>query len=151
MQRTFISANSCPETFPPSSRCIQVSQSFGFAPNIFLLEAPSGSPGGRKRSSSCSWRPIRYRLLSKNDRRTMAVETTKSKKRVDKKVNLQSGLVLPASFQVLLAGVWTRDAQIERGRPRLAVPVARRRRVVVWGRGEGHLWVVVEADGRRHG
>lgn len=72
-----------------SSDLIQVSQSFGFAPKFFFLEAaPGASLGGRKISSSCSCSCKLYRLLSKNDRRTMADETTKSKKRVDKNVNL---------------------------------------------------------------
>ena len=88
MQRTLISANSSTVSFPPSC-FIHVSQSLGFAPRVFLLEATGLSPGWRRMSSSCSCRPMRYLLLSKNDRRTMAVETNKSRKRVDKKVNLQ--------------------------------------------------------------
>lgn len=88
MQRTLISSNSFTVSFPPSCS-IHVSQSLGFAPKVFLLEATGLSPGWWRMSSNCSCRPMRYLLLSKNDRRTMAVETNKSRKRVDKKVNLQ--------------------------------------------------------------
>ena len=146
MERTFISANSRTESFPPSSGFIQVSQSFGLAPNVFLLEAAGGSPAGRKMSSNCSCKPRRHRLLSKNDRRTMAAETTKSKKRVDKNVNLQN----VSSYPLFEKG-WGRDVQIERGRLWLAMPVVRRREVS-WGRSKSPLWTVVDGGGRRrHG
>lgn len=86
MQRTLISANSFAEPLPSPSGFVQVSQSFGFAPKFLF---PDSSPGWRKISSNWFCSRNRYLLLSRNDRRTMAVETTKSKKRVDRNVNLR--------------------------------------------------------------
>lgn len=90
VKRTLMSVSPFTESSPSSFSFTQVSQSFGFAPKFFFLEVPGVSPGWRKISSKCSCNCSRYRLLSKNDRRTIAVETTRSRKRVDKNVNLRN-------------------------------------------------------------
>ena len=117
MELTLMFAYSCTESFPPSSSFIQASQSFGFAPKFFLFGTPGVSPGCWKISPSCSCRPMRYRLRSKNDRRTMAVETTKSKKSVERNVNLQN-VSSNRSFGGLLARVTGR--RTDRARTTLA-------------------------------
>ena len=104
MQHTLMSANSFFESFSSSSSFTQVSQSFGFAPMCLLLDIPGVPPACWKISSNCCSNCNRYRLLSRNDRRTMAVETTKSKKRVDKNVNLQNVSLLLRSLRRRDAG-----------------------------------------------